>query len=231
MRKVRTGRALGLAAVAACLTSGVEPAHAFKFSLSDDWTGSWDTTIGYGQGWRVVNPDCRLIATGNGGCGYSANIDDGDLNFLGKRTFTQALTGVTELQLNYKDKFGFFVRGSGLYDFTVMGNRVDRTPLSHEAKGVVGSYTRWLDAFGYLKFNLGSLPSEIRVGRQVVDWGESTFIPGGLNAVNYFDVTALQVPEIEFQVPEGVEPPRVAADDTLGPVSYTHLTLPTILLV
>ena len=191
MRKVRTGRALGLAAVAACLTSGVEPAHAFKFSLSDDWSGSWDTTIGYGQGWRVVNPDCRLIATGNGGCGYSANIDDGDLNFLGKRTFTQALTGVTELQLNYKDKFGFFVRGSGLYDFTVMGNRVDRTPLSHEAKGVVGSYTRLLDAFGYLKFNLGSLPSEIRVGRQVVDWGESTFIPGGLNAVNYFDVTAL----------------------------------------
>ena len=199
MRKVRTGRALGLAAVAACLTSGVEPAHAFKFSLSDDWTGSWDTTIGYGQGWRVVNPDCRLIATGNGGCGYSANIDDGDLNFLGKRTFTQALTGVTELQLNYKDKFGFFVRGSGLYDFTVMGNRVDRTPLSHEAKGVVGSYTRLLDAFGYLKFNLGSLPSEIRAGRQVVDWGESTFIPGGLNAVNYFDVTALQVPGSELK--------------------------------
>ena len=67
MRKVSTGRALGLAAVAACLTSGVEPAHAFKFSLTDDWSGSWDTTIGYGQGWRVSNPDCRLIAIANGG--------------------------------------------------------------------------------------------------------------------------------------------------------------------
>jgi hypothetical protein len=200
MRKVHTGRALGFAAVAACLAAGAEPAHAFSFSSqSGDWTGSWDTTIGYGQGWRVVNPDCRLIATGNGGCGYSANIDDGDLNYLHKAEFTEALTGVTELQLKYKEKAGMFVRASGLYDFSVMGNHVDRTPLSHEAKGVVGSYTRWLDAFGFLRFDLGALPTELRVGRQVVDWGESTFIPGGLNAVDYFDVTALQVPGSELK--------------------------------
>jgi Protein of unknown function (DUF1302) len=200
MRKVHTGRALGFAAAAACLAAGVDPAHAFTFSSqSGDWTGSWDTTIGYGQGWRVVNPDCRLIAIGNGGCGYSANIDDGDLNYLHKAVFTRALSGVTELQLKYKEKVGIFVRGSGLYDFAVMGNDVDRTPLSHEAKGVVGSYTRLLDAFGFLRFDLGSMPSEIRAGRQVVNWGESTFIPGGLNTVDYFDVTALQVPGSELK--------------------------------
>jgi hypothetical protein len=201
MRKVHTGRALGLAAVAACVALAGSPrAHAFKFSSqSGDWTGSWDTTIGYGQGWRIVNPDCRLIALANGGCGYSPNIDDGDLNYLHKAEFTRALTGVTEFSLNYKDRGGIFVRASGLYDFSVMGNHVDRTPLSHEAKGVVGSYTRWLDAFGYLRFDLGSLPSELRAGRQVVDWGESTFIPGGLNSVDYFDVTALQVPGSELK--------------------------------
>src|SRR5438105_9573005 len=43
------------------------------------------------------------------------------------------------------------------------------------------------------------MPSELRLGRQVVDWGESTFIPGGLNAVDYFDVTALQVPGAELR--------------------------------
>jgi hypothetical protein len=201
MRKVHTGRALGIVAVAVCLAAGGGPrAHAFSFrSDSGDWTGSWDTTIGYGMGWRVVNPDCRQIAIANGGCGYSPNIDDGDLNYLHKAVYTEAVTGVTELSLNYKNRFGGFVRASGLYDFSVMGNHVDRTPLSHEAKGVVGSYTRLLDAFGFLRFDLGSLPSELRAGRQVVDWGESTFIPGGLNSVDYFDVTALQVPGAELK--------------------------------
>ena len=201
MRKVHTGRALGFAAAVACVAAALPPrAYAFSFrSDSGDWTGSWDTTIGYGMGWRVSNPDCRLIAIANGGCGYSPNIDDGDLNYLHKAEYTRALTGVTELQLKYKERFGAFVRASGLYDFSVMDNDVDRTPLSHEAKGVVGSYTRLLDAFGFLRFDLGSLPSELRAGRQVVSWGESTFIPGGLNSVDYFDVTALQVPGAELK--------------------------------
>ncbi|MBV8974053.1 MAG: DUF1302 domain-containing protein [Sinobacteraceae bacterium] len=187
--------------MAVCLGAGAWPsAQAISFrSDSGDWTGSWDTTIGYGMGWRIVNPDCRLIAIANGGCGYSPNIDNGDLNYLRRTVYTKALTGVTELGLNYRDKAGFFVRGSGLYDFDVMANQVNHIPLTHEAKGVVGSYTRLLDAFGYLRFDLGSLPSELRLGRQVVDWGESTFIPGGLNSVNYFDVTALQVPGAELK--------------------------------
>ena len=130
MRKVHAGRALGIAVVA-CLGAGAWPsAHAISFrSDSGDWTGSWDTTIGYGMGWRIVNPDCRQIAIANGGCGYSPNVDNGDLNYLGKAVYSKALTGVTELGLNYRDKVGFFVRGSGLYDFDVMANDVDHIPL------------------------------------------------------------------------------------------------------
>jgi hypothetical protein len=203
MRKVHTGRRPSLAAVTvgACLAAlGAPRAHAIGFrSDSGDWTVNWDTTIGYGQGWRVAKPDCRLIAIANGGCGYSPNIDDGDLNYLKRGTFSEALTGTTELAINYRDKAGLFVRGSGLYDFKVMDGTTDHVPLSHDAKGVVGSYTRLLDAFGFWRFDLGTLPSEIRIGRQVVDWGESTFIPGGLNSVNYFDVTALQVPGAELK--------------------------------
>jgi len=81
------------------------------------WSLSWDTTIGYGQGWRVSGLDCRLIAIANGGCGYSPNIDDGDLNFPKKAAFSEAVKGVTELSLNFRDKMGLFVRADGLYDF------------------------------------------------------------------------------------------------------------------
>jgi hypothetical protein len=201
MRNVHLGRrGLLIAPAAVCLTLGVVPtAHAISFQDSTgDWSGSWDTTIGYGQGWRTQGRYCKLIAIADGGCGFGPNVDDGDLNY-NTGTFTQAVTGVTELSLNYKEKAGIFVRGSGLYDFYVMGDHTDYVPLSHDAKDIVGSYTRLLDAFGYARFNLGSMPSELRLGRQVVDWGESLYIPGGLNQVDYFDVTALQVPGAELK--------------------------------
>src|SRR5580704_16865854 len=200
MRRFHIGRAAAITA-AACLTLAACPlAQAFSFQSSDgDWSGSWDTTIGYGQGWRVSGIDCRLVGIADGGCGHSVNIDDGDLNYRSKSAFSKALTGVTEFALNYKEKAGVFVRASGLYDFEVMGSDTDHIPLSHEAKEVVGSYTRLLDAFGYLRFNLATMPTEVRLGRQVVDWGESTYIPGGLNEVNHFDVTALQVPGAELK--------------------------------
>ncbi|MBV8910185.1 MAG: DUF1302 domain-containing protein [Gammaproteobacteria bacterium] len=201
MRKLPDGRALKVFVLAAAAAACASPAaQAFSFrSASGDWSGSWDTTVGYGQGWRVASPDCRLVASADGGCGYSPNIDDGDLNYLKKAAFTEALTGVTEFALNLRDKAGIFVRASGLYDFAVMDNTQPHVKLSHDARDEVGSYVRLLDAFGYVRFDLGTMPSELRAGRQVVDWGESTFIPGGLNQVDYFDTTALQVPGAELR--------------------------------
>ncbi len=203
MRKVHTGRRppLAVMALAAVLAAGSWPsAQAVSFqSESGNWTGSWDTTIGYGQAWRVSGLDCRLVAIANGGCGYSPNIDDGDLNYRKNAAFSEALTGTSELALNYRDKGGIFVRGSGLYDWKVMDDTTSHVQFTHDAKGVIGSYTRLLDAFGFLRFDLGTMPSEMRLGRQVVDWGESTFIPNGLNEVNHFDVTALQVPGAELK--------------------------------
>src|SRR5437764_4633059 len=61
MRKVRTrGRPrLAVAAGAALLAAGVAPlADAVSFrGESGNWTLSWDTTVGYGQGWRLSRPD------------------------------------------------------------------------------------------------------------------------------------------------------------------------------
>src|SRR6266480_5098911 len=203
MRKFHTRRGprLTVMTVAAVLAAGGWPrAHAVSFqSGSGDWTGSWDTTIGYGEGWRASGLDCRLIAIANGGCGHSPNIDDGDLNYRKKAPYSEAIKAVTELALNYKDKGGIFVRGDGLYDFAIKEGTTDRTPLSHDALSLVGRYTRLLDAFGFWRFTLGTQPAEIRLGRQVVSWGESTFIQGGLNQVNHFDVSALRVPGAEIK--------------------------------
>ena len=204
MRKVATGRRPPFAAcvlAAGLVALSCPSAYAINWqSDTGAWSLSWDTTIGYGQGWRVSGLDCRLIAIANGGCGYSPNIDDGDLNFPKKAAFSEAVKGVTELSLNFRDKMGLFVRADGLYDFEIMDNQEGRRiPLNHEAKNLVGSYTRLLDAFGFWRFDLGSMPAELRLGRQVVSWGESTFIQGGLNQVNHFDVSALRVPGAELK--------------------------------
>ena len=94
---------------------------------------------------------------------------------------SKVLKGVTEMSLNYKDRAGIFVRGVGAVRPAGDDDDTERTPLSHEAKNLVGSYTRLLDAFGFWRFDLGNMPAELRLGRQVVSWGESTFIQSGLN--------------------------------------------------
>lgn len=183
------------------------PAHGIDFqNEAGTLRGSWDTTLSYGQAWRIEDRDCRLIANANGGCGRSANGDDGDLNYP-QGLFSRAAKIVTELGLNYED-VGLFVRGAALYDFDVMGDNTARTRLSDSAKQLVGSYERLLDAFVYWKFGEGATQGELRLGRQVASWGESTFIQGGINVINHFDVAALRVPGSELR--EGFMPQEMA---------------------
>lgn len=202
MTKLRVDRRRNILATALTLSVGGlagTTANAVDFSnQSGTLTGSWDTTLSFGQAWRLNAPDCNLIATADGGCGRSPNIDDGNLNYR-RGAFSKAFKAVTELSLNYGD-FGAFVRASGLYDVDVMGpGETSRTPLDRRAEELVGEYTRLLDAFGYWRFDLGSMPSELRLGRQVVSWGESTFIQNGINTINHFDVSALRVPGSELK--------------------------------
>jgi hypothetical protein len=186
-------------AVAACIgTAASMQLRAVDFqNEAGTVSGSWDTTLTFGGAWRVEDPDCNLIANADGGCGRSPNIDDGNLNYRSD-FFSKAVKAVTEVSVN-AGNFGAFVRGSALYDFQTADKFTDRTDLSDTAKDLVGTYFRLLDAFAYVRTNVGSMPTEFRLGRQVVSWGESTFIQGGLNTINHFDVSALRVPGSELK--------------------------------
>jgi hypothetical protein len=182
------------------LTAGVlgaGSAGAFDFNLGD-WNGNWDTTVSYGQLWRVEDRDPRLVGVADGGIGRSPNIDDGNLNY-DTGLVSNAAKFVTELSLS-RDSYGVFVRASGLYDYEAERRDTDRTPLSKSAKNLAGSYLRLLDAFAYGRFDLNGHELDLRAGNMVVNWGESTFIQGGINsAINHFDVSALRVPGAELR--------------------------------
>jgi uncharacterized protein DUF1302 len=182
--------------IVAALALASPATYAWDFQNDDGtFSGSWDTTLTYGQAWRIESRDCRLIAIADGGCGRSPNIDDGNLNY-DTDMFSRALKALTELSVNYRG-VGAFVRASALYDDAAADTQ--RTPLSDKSEDLVKSYTRLLDAFVYAKFDLGKMGAELRVGRQAVSWGESTFIQNGINVINHFDVSALRVPGSELK--------------------------------
>ncbi len=204
MIKHPLGHGLTMTSAALFTVLSIAPVQAFEFqSKSGELTGSWDTTVSYSQAWRIQSPDCRLIANANGGCGRSPNIDDGDLNF-GTDLYSRAFKAVTEVSVSYHN-VGAFLRGSAFWDPQMEGSTgTDRTVLPKASADLVGQYTRLLDAFVYYKFDLGGKAAELRVGKQAVSWGESTFIQNGISTINHFDVAALRVPGSE--VKEGFLP-------------------------
>ena len=56
-----------------------------------------------------------------------------------------------------------------------------------------------LDLYAYFKATPAGLPTTLRIGQQVLSWGESTFIPNGINSINPIDVAKLRTPGSELK--------------------------------
>ena len=156
-----------------------------------------DTTVSWGAAYRLEDRDQRIIGLANGGTAYSVNGDDGNLNF-DKGIYSNTLGLTVEIEMSYKN-FGVFLRGRGFYDHEMEQGDRQRTQLSDDALERVGSRAELLDAFAWLKFDLGPMPAEVRLGKQVLSWGESTFIQNSINVINPVDVSALRVPGAELR--------------------------------
>ncbi len=179
-------------------------AQAFELDLGYA-KGSLDTTLSYGVNFRVSERDDDLVGIANGGNAQSVNADDGNLNY-DRGIVSNVLKATSELDL-YRENYGVFLRGTVFYDYENEHKDRERTDLSSEAKDLVGSDFKMLDAYLWSAFNVGSVPVQVRVGDQVVSWGESTFIRGGINTINPIDVSAIRLPGAELKealIPEGM---------------------------
>lgn len=182
-------------AVAATLLTPL-PSQAVQFQ-SGELRGSFDTTISAGVAWRVEDPDPGLIGIANGGRAFSVNGDNGNLNY-DKGIYSSALKVTHDLELRYR-RFGAFARIFYFYDFENEDGDRERLPLSDAAKDLVGSDVRLLDAYVSAAFDVQGRPAKIRLGNQVISWGESTFIPNGINTINPVDVARLRTPGAELK--------------------------------
>ena len=181
------------------LHSNAAQAIGFQFG---DWSARLDTTVTYGLSVRTQSRDDNLVGYANlidnpgaipteeliqGPGRFSVNGDDGNLKFDSGDIISNRGRVTSELDIT-DGRFGAFVRATGFYDFELD----DRDDISDTAKRFVGSDIQLLDAYVYGDFQIGQGFGSIRLGRQVVSWGESTFIQNGLNVINPVNVAALR---------------------------------------
>lgn len=180
------------------------PAFGVSFNIGEI-EGSFDSSLSVGASWSTEKANKNLIGSNNGGHGLSQTSDDGHLNFKRGETFSKIFKGIHDLELKYGDT-GVFVRGKYWYDFELKDESRPFKDISdsNRKEGAKSSGAQILDAFIYHNYNIADLPGSVRFGKQVVSWGESTFIGGGINSINPIDVSAFRRPGAEIK--EGLIP-------------------------
>lgn len=226
----KTYLAVALATMGAGLSS---PAHAFKFDLDNGITGSFDSTLSFGVQRRMQSPSRSMVGNDNGGSvptsgrlgevvngpgqggtsnpdfNYS-NIDDGNLNYKKGDIVSAVLKGTHELSLVDRGNWAALGRFTWSSDFAAVNT--DRTPLDSAANDALRRDVTLLDLWVSKSFKIGDNSAKIKLGNQVINWGEDIFIFGGINTIHAFDLRKAHVPGT--QVKEILIPAPMASIST-----------------
>lgn len=127
----------------------------------------------------------------------TCEVDDGNLNYKKGDIASLALKGTHELYLKSPGSLSGLVRGTWSRDFKADDTR--RTPLSDEAKDLAVKNWTWLDAWVAKEFQIGDRPAKVKIGNQVMSWGEDIFIYGGVNVTNAIDLRKFHTPGTQLK--------------------------------
>ncbi|SDH39263.1 Protein of unknown function [Pseudomonas flavescens] len=181
------------------------PVQAAEFSFADnEISGSLDTTLSYGQLWRVQ---------GQSRSNDDVNVNDGNRNF-DTGLVSEVFKITSDLEMNYQN-YGLFVRGTAFYDTRIMdkrndfnsGNRLTQPSqnfpnddsFTRDTRHKAGRDAQILDAYVYGNWDVAERPVSARLGRQVFNWGEGVFYRGGVNTSNPVDGARFRLPGSEIK--------------------------------
>tara|TARA_B110000971_G_scaffold124791_1_gene127746 strand:+ start:7184 stop:9802 length:2619 start_codon:yes stop_codon:yes gene_type:complete len=130
----------------------------------------------------------------------SINSDDGRLNFEGGDLYSAPIKLTSEFEASMGAFMGF-ARVNVFHDMVTMDKASFARGGELTAKGEdnMGQNIELLDAYVSYDGDVGQFPITIRAGKQVINWGEATFIPGGNSSFNPIDVAALRRPGAEIK--------------------------------
>ena len=129
----------------------------------------------------------------------SINTDDGRLNFDKDDLIGGTFKVTTELEAQTGD-FTFFARVNAFYDAVLAddSNFARSAPLKNANRAQVYDIDM-LDFYVDWSSEVANLPFTLRAGRQVINWGEATFILGGNSVFNPISVPAFRRPGSEIK--------------------------------
>ncbi|MDX9787785.1 MAG: DUF1302 family protein [Desulfobacterales bacterium] len=181
--------------------------QAFEVEMSPDSKLNIKTTLNYGISYRATEPDSFNLRNING--------DDGNRNF-DEGTLTSNRGSIsTEVAYTFKN-FLFYTAVYGFYDqaYTqdndndspstnnnfVGGRLSEHDEFDDDTREIHGRGVNLRDLYVSGDFFIADRNLMVRVGKQVVTWGEALATFGAIgNAMSYADVTQVNVPGFELK--------------------------------
>jgi hypothetical protein len=201
-----------MSTVALGALSATPAVQAFNYNFGDV-NFSLDTQLKEAVAVRVQSRDPLYIALDKGGKAYSSNADNGDLNFAPGSIIQAASIITSALKVSYEG-FGIFTRANYVFDPSLQdrnyfsasdfgaGHQYSQAVRAAANSGIrdhIASDGTILDLYAYANFDIAGHSANLRIGRQVVNWGETTIVLNGLNSINAVDANKARIPGATFE--------------------------------
>ncbi|MEW5009116.1 MAG: DUF1302 family protein [Cycloclasticus sp.] len=200
-KSLKTAGKLITLAAAATLSS---QAAAFQLDFDNrEMTGYVDTTVSFSAAMALKNANPKSTASSSGR--QSVFDNSGDI-------YSAPISVLSDIGINYKD-MGFFTRVGYTYDFALMDGANACSSGSCNENAAAGTMDgipeesreeanrfRLYDFFVYKNFDVDGRSLNVRVGKQVINWGESNFAGGGITQmINPVDLGKSTTPGSEVK--------------------------------
>ncbi|MGH8541389.1 MAG: DUF1302 domain-containing protein, partial [Stenotrophobium sp.] len=176
----------------------------------------------------------QVVGFTHTGLQNTLNFDDGDRNFKKYGLINDRISAYGEFSLKH-DNYGAIFSGSAFYDNAYRrknhnnslpfgpGSTVNKTgtpnEFTEETRHYDGQRARLLEAYAYGDWNIGEQGAlDLRLGQQLVAWGESLFFSGVALAQGPADASKAFVPGAEVKdilLPVNQVAARLAVNDKL----------------
>ena len=163
-------------------------------------------TINYGTPTACLDNGAATLCNKNGPTradgAYAASINADDSRLNWDRGDLQSASIKTTIDVDARSgNWSYFLRLNAFQDllWTAIGGPARRTAIGSDAESDSVRNVELLDAFISYDGQIGGSPYQLKVGRQVLNWGESTFVLGGNSVFNPIDVNAFVRPGSEIK--------------------------------